>query len=471
MEIFSFGQENDYGREEIAKRYLHLIDICNSEITPTLLYGNWGTGKTTFCKKLISMLEHLRQENSDKIYLTPIYLDAFLTDYIDNPLLSIVAALSNLDVMQIGVKDKIIDAIKGLTSPQKAGTLLSEIGLNLLGVCTNGFSDQVIKTSMEELRNFNKQSINSFAINSLLDDYADACKSMKILQSAITEICKEKPVLLIIDELDRCKPDYAIKMLETIKHFHDIENLYILLVVNRQQLCASIEKHYGYKINANEYLEKFFSYSFELSMLQPNVMDISRCNEMLFRYIEEQVEQDERMPKTIENSKYSSYTYYSPIKAALFHLNPSMRQLNTFIRHIKLYGMLVKYRNNENLQEGYSDKCYPLIQSTTYLAIMAFCFYPSIRSQCLNNSLEINSLAEEMFGIHQLHLTDTCKSKDEELIEWALIALYRQSLPYEEKEQVEENIWWRKYITCDMVSPSFNSYEHFMNVVKILALW
>ncbi len=225
MEIFSFGQENDYGREEIAKRYLHLIDICNSEITPTLLYGNWGTGKTTFCKKLISMLEHLRQENSDKIYLTPIYLDAFLTDYIDNPLLSIVAALSNLDVMQIGVKDKIIDAIKGLTSPQKAGTLLSEIGLNLLGVCTNGFSDQVIKTSMEELRNFNKQSINSFAINSLLDDYADACKSMKILQSAITEICKEKPVLLIIDELDRCKPDYAIKMLETIKHFHDIENL------------------------------------------------------------------------------------------------------------------------------------------------------------------------------------------------------------------------------------------------------
>ena len=59
-------------------------------------------------------------------------------------------------------------------------------------------------------------------------------------------------ILLIVDELDRCKPDYAIKVLEIVKHFFNYEKITTLVVTNNNQLSECIKHVYGYNFNGYE---------------------------------------------------------------------------------------------------------------------------------------------------------------------------------------------------------------------------
>ena len=59
-----------------------------------------------------------------------------------------------------------------------------------------------------------------------------------------------------MDELDRCKPEFSIKLIERIKHFFDIPNIVFILSTNKSQLEESINSFYGFR-SANSYLEKF----------------------------------------------------------------------------------------------------------------------------------------------------------------------------------------------------------------------
>jgi hypothetical protein len=68
---------------------------------------------------------------------------------------------------------------------------------------------------------------------------------------------KIDPYVFVIDELDRCRPDFALDLLETIKHFFDIPGLSFLLVVNRRQLEAMVRCRYGNDMAADLYLNKF----------------------------------------------------------------------------------------------------------------------------------------------------------------------------------------------------------------------
>lgn len=64
------------------------------------------------------------------------------------------------------------------------------------------------------------------------------------------------PLVFIVDELDRCKTEFSIKLIERIKHFFDIPNIVFVLSTNKEQLEESINSFYGFK-SANNYLEKF----------------------------------------------------------------------------------------------------------------------------------------------------------------------------------------------------------------------
>ena len=81
-------------------------------------------------------------------------------------------------------------------------------------------------------------------------------------------------MIIIIDELDRCKPSYAILMLEIVKHIFDIPNITFILSVNLKQLKASIEKSYGSNIDSQHYIDKFIKLTFDLPY-QTNNIDIN----------------------------------------------------------------------------------------------------------------------------------------------------------------------------------------------------
>ncbi|MCY3772541.1 MAG: P-loop NTPase fold protein [Gemmatimonadetes bacterium] len=64
-------------------------------------------------------------------------------------------------------------------------------------------------------------------------------------------------IVVIVDELDRCRPDYAVRFLETIKHVFEIDHIAYLIAINREQLIYSMKGVYGESFDAEGYLERF----------------------------------------------------------------------------------------------------------------------------------------------------------------------------------------------------------------------
>ncbi|WP_180124307.1 P-loop NTPase fold protein [Acinetobacter sp. YH12097] len=88
----------------------------------------------------------------------------------------------------------------------------------------------------------------------------------------------DKPLVFIIDELDRCRPDFAIRLIERIKHFFDIRKIVFVLVMNKNQLINGIQHIYGYDNESSKiYLEKFIDFEIPLRN-QVNILDKNKSN-------------------------------------------------------------------------------------------------------------------------------------------------------------------------------------------------
>lgn len=72
------------------------------------------------------------------------------------------------------------------------------------------------------------------------------------------------PVVIIIDELDRCRPTYAIKLLEEIKHLFDVAGLIFIFGMHGQQLAHSVNAAYGANFDGASYLKRFMKRRYTL---------------------------------------------------------------------------------------------------------------------------------------------------------------------------------------------------------------
>jgi KAP family P-loop domain len=81
-----------------------------------------------------------------------------------------------------------------------------------------------------------------------------------------TQVAKDSnhPLLIIVDELDRCRPNFAIEMLEVIKHLFDVENVVFILAYDGHQLACSTQSLYGQNFDGKTYLQRFFNLEFNL---------------------------------------------------------------------------------------------------------------------------------------------------------------------------------------------------------------
>jgi len=82
----TFGTRDEYQRKPIAEKIIRLLE-SGAKVSPLVIDGNWGAGKTEFCKKLA----HLIEDGDSN--LRPIYVDAFKADHADEPLMTLMAAV------------------------------------------------------------------------------------------------------------------------------------------------------------------------------------------------------------------------------------------------------------------------------------------------------------------------------------------------------------------------------------------
>ena len=225
-------------RQAISTRLTDLL--ANQDMPLTIsLHGQWGTGKTFMLKRWQKALENDGYQ--------AIYFNAWEDDYSADPLLAIMGQLSD------HFKDGALKAL-ALKAAHYAIPLMVE---NILSVA---------KATVGVTLKVDQQDNHK---HPLLDTYLEQRDTKDRLKTQLASLSGQvfdqtlHPLVFIIDELDRCRPTYAIELLERVKHIFDVPNLVFVLGLNRDELCNSIKSIYG-EINADVYLRRFFDMEFNL---------------------------------------------------------------------------------------------------------------------------------------------------------------------------------------------------------------
>ena len=255
IRTITFNTRDEYLRRNTAESIQKLLSNEHLGITRLLVNGDWGEGKTEFCHK---MLNHLGTENYHLVYV-----DAFASDSTDNPILTLIAEISKLipdEKTKRRFVQKVRPALKvGLKTASKA---FFKWSLQQDAELINEEYEKEIQKGAEQL--------SDLAIDSALKDQVEAEKNIKALQGALELLTtggEGKPLIICIDEFDRCRPPYAISMLETVKHVFDTKNVKFIFCANKEILEQSIRHHYGVE-DAHRYLDKFIEFSVELPRAQ-----------------------------------------------------------------------------------------------------------------------------------------------------------------------------------------------------------
>lgn len=219
------------------------------------LYGKWGSGKTTFVKMWNQQLKNLR-------YIT-IYLNAWEEDYVNDPFIPIFNAFMQI-LPKGNLKGEIKKEYEVLYNKLKD---IHQWGKLAYGVGTGLLANKIGDKTVDAIKDFLGSEVpNSSQKLSEMKSYMQELKSFRTsLGNLVGNQFQKKPLIIIVDELDRCKPDYAILYLERIKHFFDIDNVVFVLALDKDQLRASVRGYYGSDtINADEYLRRFIDVEYYL---------------------------------------------------------------------------------------------------------------------------------------------------------------------------------------------------------------
>ncbi|MFI3242269.1 MAG: P-loop NTPase fold protein [Alphaproteobacteria bacterium] len=242
---------NDIWKDDVLNRKVAASDftnIINGIEQPFVLSVNasYGSGKSFFLERWAEELK--KDENK---YVT--FFNSWKTDFEKDPLVPILSS-----ILEQLPKDK-IENIK-----EKATRLFGS-----LKKCINLAVEYV--GGPPELLDKVKGIINT---DEVLDNYQQRLNLIKDFKDEIRNIISDKKLIIIIDELERCRPTYAVEVLETIKHLFNIPNVIFILGIDREQLKHTIASLYGSEMDKEGYLKRFID--LELTLPSPNKLDF--CN-------------------------------------------------------------------------------------------------------------------------------------------------------------------------------------------------
>lgn len=409
----NFEFRDEFKREVIAKKIAKLLD-SNVDISPFVIDGNWGTGKTEFCYKLINMI-NADEGNSVKT----VYIDAFKADHADNALLTVLSAVL-----------KVIPDKKSKDDFKKKAIMVARYGLKTVAKASVAHvlkqdTGSVLDGYDKEIKGAADKVINA-SVEAVLNDHVDANKNLQALQKVLRGITDETEIIIFVDELDRCRPDFAVSMIETIKHIFDIPDLKFVLVTNLTQLKASINHCYGKTIDSQSYLDKFLKFSIMLpSELNGGYEGKENVSvKHFFNLVNKE--------NTLKNISLAHPEIKQFINSLVRVNHTSLREVETFVRHLNIY--------QELAADPLSNKNYLGHKLLVLTGIALFSFKPSIANDIVND--ELDALKLGMFLGYEKILSDKLKRPENNEIIAVILAKesqYNKGLFKSEDPVIEDN--------------------------------
>lgn len=257
-------------REQAIEDIVSVIKACidTRNTTTFSIEGNWGQGKSWLIEKLEACLKGIdlsKNYTRDEFSKTKsdyfiIHYNAWEKDYYDEPLLAILLTIVNELNRQLVVYNTL----------NALGIEIGKQALILLESTLGAISERLLhfniidlgKSTISKAKKLKeKGEIKLQTKNDLANIESDILNVVQVLNS----ISKKCPIIFVVDELDRCLPNNAIKTLERLHHiFGKVNNSVTVISVCRKQLNESINQIFGNEIKADEYLKKFINFNLEL---------------------------------------------------------------------------------------------------------------------------------------------------------------------------------------------------------------
>lgn len=243
-----------------------LTDVVNTYADGFVLAidNEWGAGKTTFVKM---WQQQLKNEGFQTIYF-----NAWENDFDSNPL---VAIMSELETLTNAKNKKVFKSVI-----EKGAVLIKNIAPAILKAVADRYIDS--KVIIDAIENTTKASTE--ILEKEIKEYSSKKKTIiefrKELENFVKQGENTKPLIFIVDELDRCRPNYSVEVLEQIKHFFSVSGIVFVLSIDKKHLGSAVKGYYGSEqIDSNEYLRRFIDLEYSIPIPQTKLF-----NDYLFGY-------------------------------------------------------------------------------------------------------------------------------------------------------------------------------------------
>lgn len=315
--------EDTIGRTEDVLRFVDILNSLEGGCS-IALDGNWGSGKTFFVKQAKMVLDaHNRfvdseaAANRDQIIdirnqyygdtiteLQPqvcVYYDAWSNDNDDDPLLSIVYTILNSVESDYSFKDR--------SYVKTAANILEMFSGKDWNKLIDGLKGEDPLSSLKK----------SKSVDKLIGDF---------LETLLPE--RGNRLIIFVDELDRCKPGYAVRLLERVKHYFENEQITFVFAVNINELQHVINGYYGNNFDGSRYLDRFFD--LRITLPSPN------------------------MEKYFESLSFcdSNYKYDIVCSAVIRAYRFELREIAKYVRLIKIAAY--KPMHNDRYRFGFPEE-------------------------------------------------------------------------------------------------------------------
>ena len=240
------------GRKEPVEVLTHLIGSIEG---PCVLAVDaaWGAGKTTFLK---IWSQYLRNRD-----FPVVEFNAWETDFSGDPFITLSGELTGglhqyADPPLAGKIDamkKVATEVVRRVTPAAIKIAIAWL-LDVSQIIEKEIGQVLASSAEDRMSSYRKEQETVKEFREKLQDLADTLAESK----------EGRPLVIVIDELDRCRPSYAIELLEVAKHLFTVDHIIFVLAVNRSELEHSIRALYGSGFDAQGYLRRVFDVDFRL---------------------------------------------------------------------------------------------------------------------------------------------------------------------------------------------------------------
>lgn len=273
-------------RQAFVDRVIKIIELQSAQKKTYCfaINGKWGVGKSFVLSMLEEQLGEIQSEETATDKYMIFHYNCWQYDYYEEPLVAIVASMiDTIDekerLVSEDTKKEIFEKVKGLLKIVGSALLIkaSDEIEKKTGIDIKELAEFVSNT--EEISTQKAEDLTAYDSNFLFK------KTLTKLQQTIRILSKDKTIIFVVDELDRCLPEYAIKVLERLHHiFEGIENVQVILSIDKTQLEHIVKKTFGENTETQKYLSKFIN--FEVNLDEGSFSDSDELNDKFNYYIQ-----------------------------------------------------------------------------------------------------------------------------------------------------------------------------------------